>query len=420
MCNERASVGSRVILAFLVGVTTLLTLSAQAQTYRIIHSFTGGRIGYPQAGLTIDARGNLYGTSFSGSPNGTVFTLVRSGPAWILKPLYNFAGGDDGAGTWSPVVFGPDGSLYGTTIAGGGSSCQQQGYSGCGTVFKLSPPATACRTALCLWSETVLYRFSGGADGSLPYAGVVFDQAGNLYGTTFLGGTQQENCGEGGCGVVYELSPSSGGWTESVLYGFAGGSNGAHPYYDVVFDNAGNLYGTTNSSPFINSYGTVFQLAPSGSGWTKTTLHSFQGGSDGVLPFGGLIVDQSGNLYGTTNEGGTYGGGTVFDLAFDGNWQYNILYNFNLYGQPQGSLTMDSTGNLYGTMTEGMNGWGSIFKLTPTHDGWTYTSLHDFTGQSDDGGFPEGGVVFDANGNLYGRTFYGGTYGYGVIFEITP
>lgn len=420
MCKQRVFGGWKVILAFLVGVATLSALSAQAQTYNVIYNFTSGRSGYPQAGLTIDRAGNLYGTSFDQDPESTVFKLAHFGSAWIFKPLYYFAGGNDGAGPWSRVIFGPDGNLYGTTIAGGGAGCQEQGYMGCGTVFKLSPPVTACRAAICPWNETVLYTFSGGGDGSLPYAEVVFDQAGNLYGTTFLGGVQQGYCANKGCGVVYELTPSSGGWTENVLYSFTGGDDGQHPYYGLVLDNAGNLYGTTFSSPFLNNYGTVFQLTPSGSGWTKNILHSFQGGGDGVLPYGGLTIDQSGNLYGTSNEGGLYGGGTVFEMTLPGTWQYNILYDFPLFGMPQGSLTMDSTGNLYGTMTESMNGWGSVFKLTPSNGGWTYTSLHDFSGLSNDGGFPEGGVVLDANGNLYGRTFNGGAYGYGVIFEITP
>jgi uncharacterized repeat protein (TIGR03803 family) len=406
------------LLALIFALAAIATQSAEAQTYTVLYNFVSGRSGYPQAGLTIDRAGNLYGTCYDGGSNGTVFELVRSGSGWILRPLYDFTGNGDGAGPYSRVIFGPNGTLYGTTIAGGASTCQEGGYSGCGTVFNLRPPAAACHNVLCGWNETVLYSFAGDSDGAAPFAEVVFDPAGNLYGTTFNGGGW--GCGGMGCGTIYKLAPSNGVWTESVLYDFTGGGDGAHPYYGLVLDSAGNLYGTTNATPGPNNFGTVFQLAPSGSGWIETTIRNFRGQSEGVLPFGGLILDQLGNLYGSTNEGGAYGGGTVFQLTPDGsNWQFNILYNFPLFGMPQGSLIMDSSGNLYGIMTESTNGQGSVFKLTPSSGGWTYTSLHDFDGQGG-GGFPEGGVVLDANGNLYGRTAYGGAYGYGVVYEITP
>ena len=427
-------------VALAVAITFALTFganqSAQAQTFSVIHQFTGGQDGAnPYAGLTMDAAGNLYGTAASGGNTGggcavdggcgSVFKLAYKGSGRIFAPLYSFQGGNDGSTPYARVIIGPDGALYGTTHQGGGSGC---GGSGCGTVFRLRPPATACKTALCYWTETVLYQFTGGSDGGLPGNGdLVFDQAGNLYGTTTTGGVG--SCNGGTCGVVYELTPSSGSWTESVLYSFAGGSDGGSPFAGVIFDKAGYLYGTASAggnlacnAPY--GCGTLFQLTPSGSGWVENVLYTFQGGSDGASPFGGLIFDPSGNLYGTTPSGGSGGGGTVFILTpSNGNWTLGVVYSFTGSGNspgPSDNLIMDATGNLYGTTAdEGAYGYGSVFKLTGSGGNWTNTSLHDFAGGSD-GGNPAGSVVLDASGNLYGTTFYGGANGKGVVFEFTP
>jgi uncharacterized repeat protein (TIGR03803 family) len=259
----------------------------------------------------------------------------------------------------------------------------------------------------------VLYRFAnGGADGANPGSGdLIFDQAGNIYGTTTFGGK--------GYGVVYELTPSG---TESVLYAFSG-SDGYYPDAGVIFDNAGNLYGTTEDGG-LNMLGTVFELTYSiGFGWAESFLYSFQNGNDGNQPSAGLIFDPSGNLYGTTSNGGSGGGGTVFELTpSGGGWTYSLLYSFTGGNQcgPEGTLVMDGAGNLYGTtQCDGAHNKGSVFKLTPSANGWTYTSLHDFTGGSD-GGYPLCNVVFDANGSLYGTTYGGGTQGVGVVWEIMP
>jgi uncharacterized repeat protein (TIGR03803 family) len=402
-------------LAIALVMTVVASQTAQAQTYQVIHNFTGGEDGaYPDAGLTIDKAGNLYGTTHSGGYYfGTVFKLRSASGSWVLTPIYDFQGGQDGAGPAARVVFGPDGSLYGTTTQGG-IGCA----AGCGTVFKLQALPNACKIAQCAWIETVLYRLSGGSDGSFPANGdLVFDPAGNLYGATGEGG-------KNGSGTAYMLAPSKGGWTESVLYSFTDGNDGEHPN-GVIFGQAGDLYGTAFAGGMYGS-GTVFELAPPGSGWTENTLHGFQNG-EGGLPSGGPIFDQSGNLYGTTSNGGSGGGGTVFKLTpSGGGWNFVVLYAFSGGIGPYASLSLDAAGSLYGTTQRGgVYGNGVVFKLKPNGDGtWTYTSLHDFTGGSD-GATPLSNIVFDANGNLYGTASAGGTYscnglGCGVIWEITP
>jgi uncharacterized repeat protein (TIGR03803 family) len=413
-------------LAILSVLTPGATQAAQAQSFNVLHNFTGGPDGSaPVAGLTIDPAGNLYGTASAGGTGyGTVFRLVYKNSAWTFTPLYSFAGGNDGGQPQARVVFGPDGTLYGTTAAGAGNGCNGEG---CGVVFNLKPSPRACTTALCPWLEAVLYRFSGGGDGGDPNGDVIFDRTGNLYGTTVLGGP---DCYFRGCGVVYQLTLSAAsGWTERVLYSFSLGDDGAFPVGGLIADNAGNLYGTTfgYSDGIYAPYGTVYELTPSGSGWAEKTLYTFQGGSDGGSPDAGLIADQMGNLYGATTSFGTGGGGTVFEMMpSGGNWTLVTLYGligFNGSSQPgpYASLVMDESGSLYGTTrNDGASGNGSVFKLTRQLDGsWTYTSLHDFTGAAD-GGFPYSNVVFDTNGNLYGTAYRGGAYGGGVVWEITP
>jgi len=398
-------------MATVFSLTVVLTQPAQAQTFKVIHNFTGGQDGgFPMAGLTMDQAGNLYGTTYL----GTAFRLSKKGSGWISNPLHGFGGGDDGLDPYGGVVFGPDGGLYGTTSLGGvPGGCDGRG---CGTVFSVRPSAAACKTALCPWTETVLHRFSEGSDGTNPISDLIFDQTGNLYGTTNFGGAY-------GQGTVFELVPSQSGWTENVLYSFTGSSDGSQPWAGLIFDNLGNLYGTTFTGGTYNA-GTVFQLTPSGSGWIENVLYSFQEGNDGAGPAGGLIFDSAGNLYGTASVGGAGNGGTAFQLTPSkgaGPWTFTLVYVFsgdNYYG-PAGTLVMDAAGNLYGTTyQDGANLCGSVFKLTPTNGGWAYTNLHDFTCSSD-GGFPAGNVTFDANGNLYSTASQFGTHGYGTVWEIT-
>jgi len=423
-CNSLFRIISRaataaLAIAFVLVLTVVLTQSAQAQTLTVLYTFTGGADGAnPYAGLTMDQAGNLYGTAQAGGShgNGTVFKLTKKNSNWIMNPLYSFQGGNDGANPTARVIFGPDGSLYGTTTYGGGGPCSYGPYTGCGTVFKLQPSPVACRTALCPWTETVLYRFTGGSDGANPQGGdLLVDQPGNLYGTTLGGGAY-------GLGAVFSLSPSKGVWTESVLHSFTG-YEGANPYSSVISDNAGNLYGTANSGGTFG-YGTVYELIPSGSVWQVKTLYAFSSTKDdgyAAYPVGGLIFDGSGNLYGTTvaNSFEIGGGGTVFELTLsDGNW--TMTKHVNLGGDmtsvgPVASLVMDAGGNLYGIQLSdrGVEVAGEIFN-------WG-EDLYNFW-RPPYGGYPQGQLILDASGNLYSTTEFndGEEDGYGVIFELTP
>jgi len=416
-------------VTILILVLGPISVAANAQTYSVLYNFTGGQDGAtPKAGVTLDQAGNLYGTAWqAGSVDGecstrlqgrlgcgTVFELKHTGSGWVLNLLYTFHF-DDGASPYSRAVFGPNGLLYGTTGHGGNDpqgACGTQGY-GCGVVFALSPPATICRNVSCPWAETVLFKFGAGPSGCEPlYGDVVFDPGGNMYGTGL-------DCGFGQ-GVVWELTPSDSGWTESVPHEFATAPAISVPFASVTIDPAGNLYGT---AIFNGQYGKggVFELTPSSSGWIYSEFYDFSGENDGAIPRGGLIRDQAGNLYGTTFTAGANGGGTVYEFSpSNGGWTLTTLYSFSGGGGPYAVLTMDAAGNLYGTtLLDGAYGQGNVFKLTPSNGSWTYTSLHDFTGGSD-GGQPFGQVTLDANGNLYGTASIGGASNKGVVWEITP
>lgn len=276
----------------------------------------------------------------------------------------------------------------------------------------------------------VLYKFTGGADGSQPGAGLILDTSGNLYGTTPQGGASGE-------GVVFKLTKNSDGtWTESVLYSFAGGADGATPYAAVTFDASGNLYGTTYSGGAFSA-GTVFQLVPNSDGtWTESVLYSFTGGSDGANPYAGVIFDATGTLYGTTRGGGTQGMGVVYKLTpnSNGSWTYGALHSFTGGkdgSYPQlGNLTFDTAGNLYGATNDGVDGYGdcphgndcgSIVELTPQSDGsWKEKVIFRFTGGTTRSGLTRnlnGTLVFDSTGRLYGNS-YGGGSDYGTVFML--
>ncbi len=411
---ESAALAIMLLLLFLVFVFLFLTLTvqpAQAQTYKVLYNFTGKADGAtPYAGLTMDAAGNLYGTAYAGGRGGagTVFRLAPQGSGWIFTPLYAFSGGADGAAPAASLVFGPDGSLYGTTNAGG---------NGNGTVFNLKPPARVSANFLAGWTETVLYQFQGSPDGSQPaFSPVTFDAEGNIYLTTDMGGAYDG-------GTVVKLTRSGTGGTESIIYSFTGGGDGYYPASGVVFDQAGNLYGTAvvggDYGCAYYSCGTVFKLTRTGSGWTESTAYAFQGASDGGNPWGGVILDQSGYFYGTTAWGGAQGGGTAFSSI---PW-WPVLYSFTGTGDAPGSwasMTMDAAASLYGTTyQDGAHGAGTIFLLGHGCGGYWLRSSYDFTGGSD-GANPMGSVVLDASGNVYGTTSSGGSHGYGVIFEFTP
>jgi uncharacterized repeat protein (TIGR03803 family) len=414
-------------VALVVVVCMVTQQSSQAQTLTVLHNFTGATDGgNPSAALAATANaGRLYGTTFSGGGGpctneygsngcGTVFELVHRGSGWVFNQLYSFNGSQDGAAPQlGRLTIAPDGSVYGATVSGGGGSCAIYGYNGCGTVFNLRPPPRPCTSALCPWNETVLYRFTAGSDGAYPDGSPIFDGSGNLFG---VADTYPIN------GNIYELSRSGSSWSHSVAFAFDG-PDGRIPVGEPIFDESRNLYGTSWIGGAYDR-GAAYQLTPSGAGWTDTVLHSFQdAGPDGGLLYAGLIFDGSGNLFGVTTNGGTGGAGTIFELTPSGSdWNFTVLYSF-----PGGSncgsyndLVMDSAGNLYGTtLCTGASREGAVFKLAPSGGGWSYSSLHDFTGGSD-GGYPYCSLVFDAAGNLYGTTFYGGAHNAGVVFEITP
>lgn len=423
-----------------VFVIVVLALSAQAQTFQVIHSFTGGPDGsHPQAGLTQDKAGNLYATTTEGAYHGgdcvtsgcgAVIKLSQQRSVWMSSPLYAFQGGDGG---WLPdagVIAGSQGTLYGTTSAGGAGN----GGFGYGVVYGLQPASHDCAEGVCPWTENVLYQFAAGSDGWQPTLGnLVFDRAGNIYGTTEDGGSG--GCYGGfGCGVVFKLTPSNGGWIETVLYSFTGGGDGAYPQSGLLLDQSGNIYGTAtsggigNCNAYVSGCGVVFELTPSNRGWTQTVLYSFTGGADGGVPEGGLTWGAAGILYGTTTAGGA-GNGTVFELVpgrpWQASWTLNSIYAFPGPGLPgpTASLVLDSAGNLYGTTLNGPPNYppceGSIFKLSRSYERWDYSLLHCFTGGSD-GGQPYSPVTLGANGNLFGTTYDGGAYGDGVVWEVTP
>jgi uncharacterized repeat protein (TIGR03803 family) len=372
-------------IAVAVLLLVVASQSALSQTVVTLYSFTGtaGDGYFPGARLIRDGAGNLYGTTEFGGAfgNGTVFKLDAQGTETILLSF-------DGANGQYPVtglIRDGVGNLYGTTFYGG--------TYGDGTVFKLSKTG----------AETVLYSFSGGADGRSPAAGLIRDGAGNLYGTTEFGGAF-------GNGTVFKLDAQG---TETVLHSFAGQPDGAAPVADLMRDAAGNLNGTTYLGGVAN-LGTVFKLSKTG---TETVLHSFTGQPDGAQPQAGLIGDGVGNLYGTTSAGGAYKRGTVFKL--DTTNTETVLHSFR--GKPDGrnpygDLVRDAEGNLYGTTNIGGTSFiGTVFRVRATG---REIVLHSFTGP--DGAQPQAGLILGADGNLYGTAIFGGAFGYGTVFKLTP
>lgn len=384
-----------------VFVSMLIVLgAAQGQTYR---SFLPGSGTYPTAGVTVNGD-FVYGTASSGGGgSGAVYEIKH------LGTLVNFFGGPPGP--QARVVFGPDRHLYGTYTDSSESS----------SVFTMVPNPTICKTAMCQpWTTSGVHRFTGWpSDGLEPgYGDLIWDQQGNIYGTTILGGSSNG-------GVVYELTPPippSKAWTEKILWNFTG-PDGEYPQNAVIFDGNGNLFGTAKQGGAYG-YGSIFKLTPSGNTWIETNVYDFQGGDDGKYPIGGLTIDSSGNFYGATSDGGGDNvGGVVFELIPSGSsYTFQLLYRFSGHpGQscgPWATLSMDAAGNLYGTTyCQGAYGQGSVFKLINNGNTWIYISLHDFTGR--EGVAPISNVTFDANGNLWG-TASGNALGTGAVWEITP
>jgi uncharacterized repeat protein (TIGR03803 family) len=433
---------SYLLLVILI-VPAILISSARAQVkFGNLQTFSNNGAGgfNPVGGLILDLEGNLYGTAAGGGTKyeygGTVFQLKRApNGKWTENVLYSFAGGDDGQSPLASLVFDASGNLYGTTWGGG--------TNGAGTVFELTPTGDGS------WTKSTLYNFCSllnCADGSTPGSNLIFDQAGNLYGTTYIGGSTACEDAYAGCGTVFKLTPGQNGtWTESVLYAFCALKNcgdGRGPYFSgVIFDGAGNLYGTTlgggdNMVQICKQFlgcGVVFELSPSSGGlWNEKVLHTFctlPKCEDGRSPAASLIFDQSGNLYGTAQAGGTGGGGEdgcglVFELmpSSDGSWTGQALHNFTSTDgcEPQDSLIFDSAGNLYGTTFDGgSNGVGVVFALVPKSNGqWNDITLHNFF--DDPGAIVYAGVVMDSTGNLYGTTAGDGNKTFGSVYAIAP
>ena len=333
---------------------------------------------------------------FSLLAGATAFAQTHGSVLFALAPYPNCGA------PLAPLIADKHGNLYGTTLSGG------EANDGC--VFELSPSATG-------WQETTLYAFSG-VDGNGPRASLTLDGVGNLYGTTAEGGTYNR-------GVAFELSPASGGsWAETVLHDFGGEGDAAQPECNLVFDRQGNLYGTTTAGGAYGNSGTVFKLSPSSGGWTETILHSFQGGISGprpINPLGGLVMDRESHLYGVASFGGEYGGGAVFELSpsFGTTFAERVIHNFSTDGSNPSSLAMDKSGNLYATTEFGGLGFGTVIELTKQANGsWGENVLHMMNGN--DGFWVVGPVVFDKEGNLYAAAYLGAINGMGSVFMLSP
>jgi uncharacterized repeat protein (TIGR03803 family) len=385
-------------LAFVLGLASITLPTAHAQRFSVVHNFLGSSDGgYPLAGLTVDPAGNFYGTASDDGAYaaGLVYKIT---PGGVQTVLYNFAGGNDGFRPESSLLRDAAGNLYGTTLQGGTSNA--------GTAYVVTSAG----------KETVLYSFSGTSDGGSPLAALAMDSAGNLYGTTTAGGSNNN-------GTVFELvRPQKGGqWKEKVLHSFGASADGGTPIAGVTLDAAGNLYGTASVGGKFG-YGRVYELL-SKSKWKEQVIHDFQLGNDGGTPYAGLVFDGAGNLYGGTTSGGKRAGGTIFQLTpSNGEWKFNLvvaLSGWEISG-PFRNLYVDASGTIYGTThCDGKAEAGTAYRITRSGNKWDYHSLHVFTGGAD-GLYAYTNLVLDKKGNVYGTTYEGGANGHGVLFRIKP
>jgi uncharacterized repeat protein (TIGR03803 family) len=394
-------------------MATLAGAAWAANSTQVIYSFAGGTDGeYTDTELVMDSAGNLYGTSVQGGiyGGGTVFQLAPSGSSWTHTVLYNFTGGADGGEPYKGVTLDAHGNLYGTAVTGGGGSCE----GGCGVVYKLTNSGG-------VWSQRVIHEFTGGNDGSGPGSPVAFDKHGKLYGMTPTGGAD-------GFGVVYELKPAGNSvWSLTVIHTFTGGLDGLGGSASrLLIDAADHLYGVSTVGG-ANGFGNVFELTSSGGKWQLTTLYSFKDQPDGASPYGGVIFDKDGNLYGTTYYAGANDVGTVYKLTHNnGAWTESVIYSFKGGSDgdsPISTLVADAKGNFYGTTSDGGAvgcGCGTIFKVAPSSGGsWTESVVYRFPGVPK-AGFAYNGMVSDSMGNFYGATVHGGTTNNGAIYKFTP
>src|SRR5579859_289842 len=391
--------------AFALMTCAVSFASQPPATERIPHSFSGGSDGSdPDSGLTLDSVGNLYGSTFFGgsASEGTIYKLSRTSGGIKETILYNFQGGSaDGANPSGSLLIAPGGIIFGTTSSGG------QGY---GVVFELIPSGTS-------YTEKILHVFPMGEDP--VNAGVIMDKAGNLYGETAGGGAF-------GDGTIYVMKHTSTGYKYALLYSFAGGNDGNYPSGGLIFDSAGNLYGTTASGG-ANFAGDVFELTHNSNGsWSESVLYTFTGYSDGVNPESALAMDSSGNLFGTTvyggdtSCGGGFGSGEVFELTNSGGvWTKTTVHAFTDTPDghaPMAGVTFDAAGNMFGTTSNGGNsGSGVLYEISPTTGGWSESVVHSFSNGAD-GGYPSTPVTFGPKGNLFGTAQFGGTTGDGVAY----
>jgi uncharacterized repeat protein (TIGR03803 family) len=399
--------------AMIFGFLATASPAVAASSEQTLYSFCSGGSscpdgGLPTGGVIFDTAGNLYGTVGLGGANswGAVFELTPNGGKWTEQVIYSFcpiSGCTDGSYPTSGVIFDTAGNLYGTTFSGGAYDK--------GTVFELMPNNGH-------WTEKVLHSFSGGNDGGGPEAGLVIDANGNLYGTTFFGGAYHG-------GMLFELISNNGTWTEKALHWFKrGGKEGEAPNSTPILDKSGNVYGTTAYGG-IYGHGTVFELIPANGYWIEKALHSFNTNSKGgYAPSGAVILDGSGNLYGTTGGGGEYNGGTAFELIpSNGKWTLKVMIAFKptkFSNVGPFGLVPGKSGNFYGiTFSGGLYSNGSVFELIPNNGGWTEKLLFSFNHRTD-AESPDSALVLDTSGNLYGMTEFGGTYNYGTVFEVSP
>ncbi|HUH62527.1 MAG TPA: choice-of-anchor tandem repeat GloVer-containing protein [Terracidiphilus sp.] len=407
---------SRAILLAIAGLLLSAARIAPSQE-KVIHSFNYAQGADPANELIIDSKGNLYGTTRAGGTHsrGEVFELVHeSNGSRTFKILYDFGGilpNDklDGDQPRAALIRDAQGNFYGTTYGGGKH----------GTVFELSESNGN-------WTEKVLYSFDGGStDGMEPIGEVVRDAAGHLYGTTYLGGKYDG-------GTVFELTPkSTGEWTEKILYSFHPGAEGYWPQGRLTMDAKGHLYGATTFGGPNDGSGTIFELTKNGATWTKKTIYSPGTTGGPSFFYAGVILDAKGNLYGTSALGGQHQGqscscGTVFELTPGPNstWKEKVLHSFSLAktdgNEPYSGLTFDSKGNLYGTTQRGgAYGKGTVFELSPAAGGkWTEKLLASLGKNDADGSAPTAGVARDAAGNVFGTTTTGGGDNEGAVFEV--